>query len=79
SIPICEHDAILERQLQIISGLAISPWHTFDELERVLSLAETWGARGVLDIVRASIIAPVFLQEPLRVCAIATRFGWKEE
>ncbi|KAK0450462.1 uncharacterized protein EV420DRAFT_736563 [Desarmillaria tabescens] len=79
SIPIHEHDVILERLLRIISGLAIPPWRTFDELEGVLSLAETWGARGALDIVRASITAPVFLREPLRVYAIATRLGWEEE
>ncbi|KAK0450464.1 uncharacterized protein EV420DRAFT_736622 [Desarmillaria tabescens] len=38
SIPIHEHDDILERLLRIISGLAIPPWRTFDELEGVLSL-----------------------------------------
>ncbi|KAK0467620.1 hypothetical protein IW261DRAFT_1058773 [Armillaria novae-zelandiae] len=78
-IPIHEHDAVLERLLRILSGLAIAPWRTFDDLEGVLGLAETWGARGAVDVVRASITAPVFLQEPLRVYAIATRFGWGEE
>ncbi len=37
--PIHEHDIVLERQLQILSGLAIPPWHTFDDLEGVPSLA----------------------------------------
>ncbi len=78
-IPIHEHDVVLERLLRIISGLALPPWRTFDDLEGVLSLAETWGARGALGIVRASITAPMFLREPLRVYAIATRFGWEEE
>ncbi|PBK65366.1 hypothetical protein ARMSODRAFT_442239 [Armillaria solidipes] len=78
-IPVHEHDVVLERLLRIISGLTIPPWRTFDDLEGVLSLAETWGARGALGIVRASITAPIFLREPLRVYAIATRFGWEEE
>ncbi|KAK0209336.1 hypothetical protein DFS33DRAFT_527004 [Desarmillaria ectypa] len=78
-IPIHEHDVVLERLLRILSGLAIPPWHIFGELEGVLSLAQTWGAKGALDIIRASITAPVFLLEPLRVYAIATRFGWEEE
>ncbi|KAK0467617.1 hypothetical protein IW261DRAFT_1680158 [Armillaria novae-zelandiae] len=72
-IPIHEHDAVLERLLRI------PPWRTFDDLEGVLSLAETWGARGAVDVARASITAPVFMREPLRVYAIATRFGWDEE
>ncbi|KAK0207273.1 hypothetical protein IW262DRAFT_664644 [Armillaria fumosa] len=78
-IPIHEHDAVLERLLRIISGLAIPPWGTFDDLEGVLSLAETWGSRGAVDVVRASITAPMFLREPLRVYAIVTRFRWEEE
>ncbi|KAK0207271.1 hypothetical protein IW262DRAFT_664556 [Armillaria fumosa] len=78
-IPIHEHDAVLERLLRILSGLAVPLWRTFDDLEGVLSLAETWGARGAVDIVRASITAPMFLREPLRVYAIATRFGWEVE
>ncbi|KAK0462129.1 hypothetical protein IW261DRAFT_199849 [Armillaria novae-zelandiae] len=78
-IPIHEHDVVLERLLGILSGLAIPPRRTFDELEGVLGLAETWGAKGTVDVLRASITAPVFLREPLRVYAIATRFGWEEE
>ncbi|KAK0467590.1 hypothetical protein IW261DRAFT_1295384, partial [Armillaria novae-zelandiae] len=74
-ISIHEHDTILERLLRILSGLAIAPWRTFDDLEGVLSLAET----GAIDVVRASIAVPVFLREPLRVFAIAMRFGWDEE
>ncbi|KAK0491731.1 hypothetical protein EDD18DRAFT_1186100, partial [Armillaria luteobubalina] len=78
-IPIHEHDPVLERLLQILSGLAIPPWRTFDDLEDVLSLAGTWDARGAVDVVHASITAPMFLREPLRVYTIATRFGWDEE
>ncbi|PBK83223.1 hypothetical protein ARMGADRAFT_1089570 [Armillaria gallica] len=50
SIPIHEHDVVLERLLRISNSLAIPPWRTFDDIEGVLSLAETWGARGALDI-----------------------------
>ncbi|KAK0479841.1 hypothetical protein EDD18DRAFT_1113773 [Armillaria luteobubalina] len=42
-VPIHKHDAVLERLLRIISGLAIPPWCTFDDLEGVLSLAGTFG------------------------------------
>ncbi|KAK0486733.1 hypothetical protein EDD18DRAFT_1292630 [Armillaria luteobubalina] len=78
-VPIHEHDPVLEPLLRIVSGLAIPPWRVFDDLEGVLSLAGTWGARGAVDVMRASITAPVFLREPLRVYAIATRFRWDEE
>ncbi|KAK0467588.1 hypothetical protein IW261DRAFT_1680064 [Armillaria novae-zelandiae] len=78
-IPVHEHDIVLERLLRILSGLAIPSWRTFDDLEGVLGLAEMWGAKGAVDVVRASITASVFLREPLRVYAIATRFGWEEE
>ncbi|KAK0479851.1 hypothetical protein EDD18DRAFT_1440591 [Armillaria luteobubalina] len=78
-ILIHEHDIILERLLQIISGLAIPQWHMFDDLEGVLNLAGTWGARGAVGIVHTSITALVFLMELLRVYAIATWFGWDEE
>ncbi|KAK0491704.1 hypothetical protein EDD18DRAFT_1109457 [Armillaria luteobubalina] len=67
-IPIHEHDAVLERLLRIISGLAIPPWRTFDDLEGELSLAGTWGARGAVDIVRIR-----------QGCVIVARFGWEEE
>ncbi|KAK0479836.1 hypothetical protein EDD18DRAFT_1113768 [Armillaria luteobubalina] len=78
-IPIHERDVVLERLLQIISGLAIPPWRTVDDLEGVLKLAGIWGARGVVDVVRASITTPMFLRGPPRVYAIATRFGWEEQ
>ncbi|KAK0462132.1 hypothetical protein IW261DRAFT_1348480, partial [Armillaria novae-zelandiae] len=74
-----EHDTVLEQLLRILSSLAIAPWRTFDDLEGVLSLAETWGAKGAVDVVRGALTAPVFLREPLRVYVIATRFGWDEE
>ncbi|KAK0218530.1 hypothetical protein EDD85DRAFT_990213 [Armillaria nabsnona] len=45
-ITIHEYDVVLKRLLRIISGLAIPPWRTFDDLEGVLGLAETWGTRA---------------------------------
>ncbi|KAK0467611.1 hypothetical protein IW261DRAFT_1426467 [Armillaria novae-zelandiae] len=54
SIPIHEHDPVLERLLRILSGLAIPPWCTFDDLEGVLGLAETWGAWGAVDVAIAA-------------------------
>ncbi|KAK0466600.1 hypothetical protein IW261DRAFT_1426741 [Armillaria novae-zelandiae] len=69
-IPVHEHDIVLERLLRILSGLAIPSWRTFDDLEGVLGLAET-GSEGCSGC--------LFLREPLRGYAIATRFGWEEE
>ncbi|PBK84448.1 hypothetical protein ARMGADRAFT_609529 [Armillaria gallica] len=62
-----------------LSGLAVPPWRTFDHFEGVLSLAETWGWKGALSIVRASIAAPAFIRERLLVYALATRFVWEDE
>ncbi|KAK0218485.1 hypothetical protein EDD85DRAFT_866743 [Armillaria nabsnona] len=62
-----------------LNGLAVPPWCTFDDFEGVLSLAETLGWKGALDIVRASIAAPAFVRQRLRVYALATRFVWEVE
>ncbi|KAK0209330.1 hypothetical protein DFS33DRAFT_1380807 [Desarmillaria ectypa] len=60
--PIHEHDVVLERLLQIPRGLAIPPWCKFDDLQGVITLAEIWGSRSALDIIRASITAPIVVK-----------------
>ncbi|KAK0185355.1 hypothetical protein F5146DRAFT_1005958 [Armillaria mellea] len=61
------------------SLVVFPPWCIFDDLESVFRPAEIRRARGPVDSVCASITAPMFLRESLRVYAIATRFGWEEE
>jgi len=78
-IPVNEKSEVLEKVLRMMSGLEITPWESFDELEDVASLAERWDAPGPLSIIRSGISAPLFLEQPLRLYAIATHFDWQAE
>ncbi|KAG6875580.1 hypothetical protein C0992_003233 [Termitomyces sp. T32_za158] len=78
-IAVDEKDEVLERFLRLISGLETSPWESFDELEAVMSLAEKWDAKGPMSLIRAAVTAPKFLEEPLRLYVMATRFNWERE
>ncbi|KAK0466627.1 hypothetical protein IW261DRAFT_1113809 [Armillaria novae-zelandiae] len=55
-IPIHEYDTVLEWLLRILSGVAIPRWRTFDDLEGVPGLAETWGAKRAVDSVRDLLV-----------------------
>jgi hypothetical protein len=77
--------------LRLMSGLPISSWSQkqfdsdesnekyFVELENLLTLAESWDAPGPLSILRFGMTAPMFLEQPLRLYAIATHFDWVPE
>ncbi|TFK68918.1 hypothetical protein BDN72DRAFT_768584 [Pluteus cervinus] len=74
-----EKNLTLEIALRMISGLELPKWHSFDELEDVLVLVEKWEAQGPISVIRSAVTAPMFLSEPLRLYALATRLGWEME
>ncbi|KAE9396352.1 hypothetical protein BT96DRAFT_792474, partial [Gymnopus androsaceus JB14] len=90
-IPTSQNDAILEPMLRLMSGLPIPFWSQrecdsdesnekyFVEIEALLTLAESWDAPGPLSILRFGITSPMFLDQPLRLYAIATHFEWHPE
>ncbi|KAF8152384.1 hypothetical protein B0H34DRAFT_643531, partial [Crassisporium funariophilum] len=78
-IEVAEKDKVLAKVLSMICGLHTENWESIGEVEDALSLVQKWDAPGPLSIIRGAITAPVFLAEPLRLYALATRFGWEEE
>ncbi|KIY74174.1 hypothetical protein CYLTODRAFT_416431 [Cylindrobasidium torrendii FP15055 ss-10] len=82
-IPVHEPSKILTPLLLLLLGRETeTPIHhwSFDKVESVLRLAESWDMPGPISLIRLAITAPVFLQaEPLRVFAIASQFEWEEE
>ncbi|KAJ3724395.1 hypothetical protein C8R42DRAFT_623366 [Lentinula raphanica] len=89
-IPASQHDAVLEPMLCLMSGLPIPPWNpdpeseesddkSITEIEALLMLAETWDAPGPLSFLRLGLTSPMFLEQPLRLYALATHFGWTPE
>lgn len=75
-----EKDMPLCHILSLLSGLPYTPLTSIDDVDEALCLAKRLDAPGPVSIIRSSLITPVFLSEqPLRLYAIATKFGWVEE
>lgn len=78
-VDIHEKDRTLSKLLCMICGLHTDNWESIDEVDEVLCLAQRLDTPGPLSIIRGAITSPMFLAEPLRLYAIATRLGWDEE
>ncbi|KAK7030463.1 hypothetical protein VNI00_014048 [Paramarasmius palmivorus] len=80
-IPIPHSDRVVEIVLLMLSGLEIPPLHTlsYDHIEEILNLTETWDTPGPQSIIRSGLTAPAFLNQPLRLYAISSHFGWEHE
>ncbi|KAF8808802.1 hypothetical protein BYT27DRAFT_7188275 [Phlegmacium glaucopus] len=78
-IVVDEKDTVLSKVLCFICGLPTDQWDSIDQAEDALEFAQRWDALGPISVIRSSITAPLFLADPLRLYAIATRFGWDEE
>ncbi|KAF8660103.1 hypothetical protein AX16_001661 [Volvariella volvacea WC 439] len=79
-IAVYEPDSVLERLLRMVCGLAVPLWESYDDVERVLAIAEKWDAPGPIAIIRSALMSPKFLKaDPLRLYALARHFGWKEQ
>lgn len=74
-----EDSQTLEGLLRMACGLSIPRLDSYDTIEPILYAAEKYDMSGPLSIVRALLGTPPFLSDPLRLYAIACRYGWQEE
>lgn len=79
SLYLDEDTHTLEGLLRMVCGLSIPPLETFDDVEALLHAAEKYDMPGPASIVRIAIMRPSFLSEPIRLYAVACRYGWAEE
>ena len=79
TIEVDESDKVLSKVLSMVCGLYTDTWETVEEIEDALRLVQKWDAPGPLSVIRSAITSPIFLAEPLRLYAIAMKFGWEEE
>ncbi|KAG2130701.1 hypothetical protein DEU56DRAFT_740536 [Suillus clintonianus] len=73
-----ENDDVLKRLFAMISGMEVPQWDSLDKLEHVLHAAEKYDMPGPISTIRSAITAPRFMEDPLRVYAIAARYQWEE-
>ncbi|KAJ6533805.1 hypothetical protein DFH09DRAFT_932676 [Mycena vulgaris] len=79
-IAIYQPDVVVEPLLRLMCGLYTPSWRTYDELESVLFLAESWDAPGPICALRTALRAPKWLATyPLRLYALAMHFGWRAD
>lgn len=79
-IPVYESDFVLVRFLRMLCGLPILSWDSYDDIERVLVVAEKWDAPGPIAIIRNALTSPQFVtSNPLRLYVLAKHFDWNEE
>lgn len=77
SIALDERSCVLGLLLRMVSGLEVPKWACLDALEDVLYAAQKYDMPGPASTVRA--ITPLFLDQPLRLYALAARHDWEEE
>jgi hypothetical protein len=70
---------ILESLLRMACGLPITSPTTYDEVDVLLYTAEKYDMPGPMSIIRFLVMTPPLLDNPLRLYAIACRFGWEAE
>lgn len=80
-IGLSEGSKVLGTLLRMISGLPVEKWESLDVMENVLTAAQKYDMPGPLQTIRSAVASPscVFLDQPLRLYAIAVRYQWEEE
>jgi len=74
-----ETSKVLGTLLRMIGGLEFPKLKSFDELEGIWLAAEKYDMPGPLAIIRTTITTAAFLEQPLRLYALAARCGWQDE
>jgi len=74
-----EDTATLEAVLRMVSGFPIPTLDSYEIIEPIMYAAEKYDMPGPMSIVRALVMTPPFLADPLRLYAMACRYGWNEE
>lgn len=70
---------VLESLLRMICGLPILRPDSYDTVDSLLYAAEKYDMPGPASIIRHLVMTPPLTDEPLRLYAIACRYGWEEE
>jgi len=79
TINLDEDSYTLESLFRMICGLPINPLTSYDEVDTLLFTAEKYDMPGPISLIRILVMTPQLLGEPLRLYAVASRFGWEEE
>lgn len=69
----------LESILRMACGLPILRLDSFDVVDTLLFAIEKYDMPGPLSIIRMLVMLPPLIDEPFRLYAAATRFGWDVE
>ena len=78
-IVVDEDSTTLEGLLTIISGLGVPRLNSYDAIEPILHAAEKYDMAGPMSVIRAILATPPLLSDPLRLYAVACRYGWEDE
>ncbi|KAI6164556.1 hypothetical protein EDD17DRAFT_1755068 [Pisolithus thermaeus] len=79
-IEIAEDSLTTERVLHFCYPFTNPVLENLDDIQKVLAMMKKFGMRGLMERVRSLLVQPSFLEEePLRVFAIAYRFGFEAE
>jgi len=73
-----EDTNVLEAILRCVCGLTIPSLESYDVIEPLLFAAEKYDMPGPLSIVRALVMTPSLLGDPLHLFVIACRYGWED-
>ena len=80
TVNLVEDAQTTERVLQYCYPFSNPVFTDLDEIQAVLEMMKKYGMKGLMNKVKGSLIQPTFLDEqPLRVFAIAYRYGLEEE
>ncbi|KAI6032760.1 hypothetical protein F5J12DRAFT_796243 [Pisolithus orientalis] len=79
TIHLDEDAETLEIVLRMISGLPITPFTSYDTVDAVLYASEKYDMPGPASLVRIAVLTPPLADQPLRLYASSSRFGWIEE
>jgi hypothetical protein len=74
-----EDQSTVEALLRMISGLPIPNLTSYDIIEPLLYAAEKYDMPGPLSIIRMLVMTPAIISDPLRLYAVACRYGWEHE
>jgi hypothetical protein len=78
-ITLDEKSVVVGRLLRMISGFETPKWKSFDEVEDLLAAAYKYEMPGPLAAARTTFMWPFSAEQPLRLYAVAARYGWEEE
>ncbi|EIN12032.1 hypothetical protein PUNSTDRAFT_112000 [Punctularia strigosozonata HHB-11173 SS5] len=74
-----EDQSTVEGILRMVCGLPIPNLSSYDSIEPLLYAAEKYDMPGPLSIIRMLVMTPAVIDDPLRLYAVACRYGWEHE